>query len=70
MIHTTQHTHQHYPDCMLDLVLIIKLKEDREIISFDVLNKKTNKLMTAIDLGGTSFSKLLKLAYDNALASL
>ena len=67
MIHTTHTTHEQHRNEFVDLALTINIRSDKEIISFDILNKKTNKLMTANDVGGTAFSKLLKLAYDNAL---
>ena len=67
MIHTTHYTHEQHRNEFVDLALTINIRSDKEIISFDILNKKTNKLMTSADVGGTSYSKLLRLAYENAL---
>ena len=67
MIHTTHYTHEQHRNEFVDLDLTINIRSDKQIVSFDILNKKTNKFMTVNDLGGTSFSKLIKLAYENAL---
>ena len=67
MIHTTHTTHEQHRNEFVDLALTINIRSDKEIISFDILNKKTNELMTSADVGGTAFSNLLKLAYENAL---
>ena len=67
MIHTTHITHEQHRNEFVDLALTINIRSDKEIISFDILNKKTNKLMTSADVGGTSYSELLRLAYENAL---
>ena len=67
MIHTTHITHEQHRNEFVDLALTINIRSDKEIISFDILNKKTNELMTSADVGGTSYSELLRLAYENAL---
>ena len=67
MIHTTHYTHEQHRNEFVDLDLIINIRSDKQIVSFDILNKKTNKLMTENYVGGTSYSKLLRLAYENAL---
>ena len=67
MIHTTHITHEQHRNEFVDLDLTINIRSDKQIVSFDILNKKTNKLITENHLGGTSYSKLLRLAYENAL---